>query len=274
MKKFKFSIPCIKSKTFINMTKNMLLISCLFLLNVFAAEAQQNIGINTLPNASAALDVATPATGAKKGMLIPRMSTIDRNSIASPAVGLMVYDITLNAFYYYNGTVWAGVGGGSTSGVVLELVAKKIAATQTLANANASNTGDVVVFDNVTTAPTVGSYSIATNAYTAGTAGLYLIQVKFSAVQNATPTNTTAAWSYAEVNGISLSTTNVYAPYIFNGGGASNLPPGYKGLWSATFMLYLNAGDFVKIRGLNQNSTVSNTLDNNGGCQFMVVKMN
>lgn len=71
----------------------------------------QNIGINVngaAPNVSALLDIdasALPAAG-KRGLLIPRMTTVERVAIATPATGLMAYDQTTNSFWYYNGTVW------------------------------------------------------------------------------------------------------------------------------------------------------------------------
>lgn len=52
--------------------------------------------------ASAALEIVSTT----KGLLIPRMTTAQRTAIASPAEGLHVYDLTLNAPYYYNGTSW------------------------------------------------------------------------------------------------------------------------------------------------------------------------
>lgn len=41
-----------------------------------------------------------------QGFLPPRMTTSQKNAIASPAAGLMVYDTTLNQMSYYNGTAW------------------------------------------------------------------------------------------------------------------------------------------------------------------------
>lgn len=41
-----------------------------------------------------------------QGMLIPRMTTTERNNIATPTTGLLVYDTTLNDIYIYNGTGW------------------------------------------------------------------------------------------------------------------------------------------------------------------------
>jgi hypothetical protein len=41
-----------------------------------------------------------------QGFLPPRMTTTQKNAIATPATGLMVYDTTLNLISVYNGTIW------------------------------------------------------------------------------------------------------------------------------------------------------------------------
>lgn len=73
-----------------------------------------NIGIGTsAPHASALLDVdatALPAAS-KRGLLIPRMTTAERTAIATPATGLLVYDSSLNAFWFYDGTAWSPLSG-------------------------------------------------------------------------------------------------------------------------------------------------------------------
>ena len=53
-------------------------------------------------NASAQLEVVSTT----KGFLPPRMTTTQKNAIATPASGLQVYDTTLNQMSYYNGTSW------------------------------------------------------------------------------------------------------------------------------------------------------------------------
>jgi hypothetical protein len=73
------------------------------MFTIVGNQANLRIGINsTTPNASAVLDVVST----DKGFLPPRMTTTQRNAIASPAAGLMVYDTTLNAMFYFNGTIW------------------------------------------------------------------------------------------------------------------------------------------------------------------------
>lgn len=73
----------------------------LFIILLFVAElSSQNVGINTTtPHASSALDVSST----NKGLLIPRMTLAQRNAIATPATGLMIYQTDNNpGFYYYN----------------------------------------------------------------------------------------------------------------------------------------------------------------------------
>ena len=86
-----------------------------------SATAQTNVGINTTtPNASAALDV----TSTTQGLLVPRMTLTQRNAIATPATGLLIYQTdNTPGFYSYSGTAWASIGAGtpSISGVVINV---------------------------------------------------------------------------------------------------------------------------------------------------------
>jgi hypothetical protein len=62
-----------------------------------------NVLINTTTDvASAVLNVDSTT----KGFLPPRMTTTQRNAIASPAEGLMVYDTVLKRPCFYDGTSW------------------------------------------------------------------------------------------------------------------------------------------------------------------------
>ena len=63
------------------------------------------VGINTnTPEASAALDV----TSTEGGILIPRLTETQRDAIASPATGLMIFQTDeTTGFYFYDGAAWA-----------------------------------------------------------------------------------------------------------------------------------------------------------------------
>lgn len=86
-----------------NTTKMITLIytSFLFLMctSMFSQAAATGIGTQ-LPNPSAVLDVVNDAAG----ILIPRMTSIQKNAIAAPAPGLLVYDITLKCISQNSGT--------------------------------------------------------------------------------------------------------------------------------------------------------------------------
>lgn len=92
--------------------KNIFLTSALILFATVIFS--QHVGINddgSGPNASAILDVRSTS----KGMLIPRMTQAQRNLIAAPATGLMVYQTDeTDGFYYFNGTAWQAIGSSYT----------------------------------------------------------------------------------------------------------------------------------------------------------------
>lgn len=89
--------------------KYLLLITCLMF--AFGGKAQIGIGTNS-PNNSAALEIRDST----KGLLIPRMNLIRRNAIASPAEGLMIYQLdNTPGYYYFDGTSWRNVSGTSSS---------------------------------------------------------------------------------------------------------------------------------------------------------------
>jgi hypothetical protein len=78
-----------------------------------ALKVSAQVGINTdnsTPDPSAMLDV----TSTSKGLLIPRLTTAQRTAIASPAEGLLVYDTSLGAFYYYQAGSWFFLTSSST----------------------------------------------------------------------------------------------------------------------------------------------------------------
>lgn len=73
-------------------------------LTFSGATAVVGIGVST-GDASSKLDV----TSTTKGFLPPRMTTVQKNAISSPATGLVVYDTTLNKLCVYTGAAWETV---------------------------------------------------------------------------------------------------------------------------------------------------------------------
>lgn len=78
----------------------------------------QNVAINnsgSAADASAMLDISSN----NKGVLVPRMQTMERIAIANPAEGLLVFDINSRSFWYYSTGNWNEVqkSGGVVSGL-------------------------------------------------------------------------------------------------------------------------------------------------------------
>jgi|GEM_PF-420605 len=74
----------------------------------------QSVGVGTLtPDASAILDI----NSLSKGVLIPRMTTAQRQAIVSPATGLIVYDITTQSMWLRKSSVWTPLIDGLTTEV-------------------------------------------------------------------------------------------------------------------------------------------------------------
>ena len=91
-----------------------------------------NVGIGTTsPAATALLDL----TSTEKGFLPPRMTTIQRDAIVSPATGLEIYNTTANTKNVFNGTAWT-----SDVGHVIKVTMSQYSAVAT--------TTGVIPFDN------------------------------------------------------------------------------------------------------------------------------
>ena len=77
--------------------------------NTFPSTGSAGIGTTT-PNASSALEIKSTT----QGLLISRMTKVQRDAILAPATGLLIYQTNSTPdFYYYNGSTWTAV---STNG--------------------------------------------------------------------------------------------------------------------------------------------------------------
>lgn len=91
-----------------------------FLILMFAAFADtnaQSVAINTTgaaANTSAILDISSTS----KGVLVPRMTKAQKNAIATPAAGLLIYQGAPDSigFHYYNGIQWVWLNPSPAAG--------------------------------------------------------------------------------------------------------------------------------------------------------------
>lgn len=115
----------------------------LLAISLFTVRAQTGIGTSS-PHASAKLEVSAT----NKGFLPPRItltSVTDAATIASPATGLLVYNIgsvgLAAGYYYWNGTRWATIATASSPDQTVDYVSVTRTSVQTV------NTGDNILFN-------------------------------------------------------------------------------------------------------------------------------
>ncbi|MBC7411047.1 MAG: hypothetical protein H7331_01155, partial [Bacteroidia bacterium] len=122
----------------------LLLIFSISYLTSISAQAQNNVGIGTTtPNSKAILELQAN----DKGLLLPRLTTMQMNSIATNGTtnGLLVYNTTANCFYYWNSTTSAWKSMCSTTGI--------------------SNNGDTVVINLLKADSIFANYLAVNNAF-------------------------------------------------------------------------------------------------------------
>jgi hypothetical protein len=106
-------------------------------------------GISTPQVASAVLEVSSTT----KGFLPPRMTTTQRNAIATPATGLQVFDSTMNATCEYNGTAWRVLSAGAQS-----VAASTATTTVDMSSGNVQNITLTASTTLTLSSATVGTY--------------------------------------------------------------------------------------------------------------------
>ncbi|MEC8628146.1 MAG: hypothetical protein VXY37_07080, partial [Bacteroidota bacterium] len=147
-----------------------------FILLIPSTLQAQNIGIGTTsPDSSAKLDIS----GTDGGILIPRMSGVQRDSIESPATGLLIFQIDgTSGFYFYDGTAWTLLSGGSSSISGLEEITEGANTGYRIVGRDATNYGDIgnnavdLSYSDATstTRGASGSFSTAMGYYTEASA--------------------------------------------------------------------------------------------------------
>lgn len=80
----------------------------LIVICCFSAYSQVRVGTTT-PDSSSILHLES----SNAAFLVPRLTEVEKNSIVSPAVGLLIYQIDNgNGFWYHDGNVWRSFLGG------------------------------------------------------------------------------------------------------------------------------------------------------------------
>ena len=169
------------------------MLSSLIFLGISMTCYSQNVGINSTgaaPADASILDIVSTT----QGVLMPRMSTAQRDAIASPATGLQIYNTDADNFNYYNGTGWVPMNssGGTIPG----------------------NAGTITGASTVTQGQTGVSYSVSAIATATGYTWSFT-GTGFSIATGANTNSITANFSASAISGnLLVFGTNVYG----NGG--------------------------------------------------------
>lgn len=87
--------------------KNIIFTTILFTTLFFSLQAQVKIGPPAgAPDPSAMLEI----TGTDRGLLIPRLTTAQRDLIANPAQALMIFNTDIQCYDYWTGSEWLNFG--------------------------------------------------------------------------------------------------------------------------------------------------------------------
>jgi hypothetical protein len=208
--------------------------------------AHAQLGVNTiLPDASSIIDLQS----SDRGLLTPRMTTIDRDKIQNPATGLLIFNLTTAVFNYFD-TKWNDFSDDY----------KSVTQTNSITTTSIANE----VISGMTFLPEAGTYSVNFNTQYTNTATVY----------NSISTSqfiTDLADLYNLLDNITITNST----HDFNFGGGESLIPGKYFVNSAISIggkLILDAGgnpDAVFIfKGIGAiNLAAGTTIELAGGAQ-------
>lgn len=147
------------------MKKYNIVLILLLLSSIMFGQNRSAIG-TTNPDPSAAFEIKSILGG----FLAPRLTTIQRNAIASPAVGLMIYNTTTNCYEFYQGSGWYNICWGgiaspnSPSSGGTAVVSSYNCSTASAGTMTAGTAVSGVTQTVTATVTTIGTYSISTVA--------------------------------------------------------------------------------------------------------------
>ena len=165
----------------LNTMKKLLIFAAVIAVS-FTTSAQVGIG-TAAPDASAALDI----TSTTSGLLPPRMTKVQRDAIATPAAGLIMYCTDCGAngeLQFYNGTSWVNMVGDTASEVAGQVTSstgqiwldKNLGATQVATSStDAASYGDLYQWGRNTDGHQIRTSTTAAGPVASGSEGANFI---------------------------------------------------------------------------------------------------
>ncbi len=257
------------------MKKSIIYLITAFLLTTGIDALSQGVAINangSSPDTSAMLEVSSTV----KGVLVPRLTEDQRNAIAIPATGLIIFQTNNTpGFYFYNGSSWVAVG--SEALYINDLVDGKTGQTSVFlgsgagAGDNGSDTSENVgvgmgalnanVLGVENTA--IGHRSLYNNTGNANTAS------GFKSLYNNTSGGSNNAFGYQALHENTSGGSNIamgYKAMLNNTTGSSNIGIGYKALHENDTAHY-NIGIGYYANGNNKYGSMNTIIGHEAGRQ-------
>jgi len=215
--------------------------------NTFPSTGSAGIGTLT-PNASSLLEIKSTT----KGILIPRMTKTQRDAIASPATGLMIFQTNSSpGFYYYDGSAWKVVttkAGWSLTGN---------ANTDSSINFMGTTDAHSLVFRVNNLKAGIIDYNKANTGFGlqslfSNTTGTYNCAIGTQALLNNTSgvSNTAIGYEALELNSTgSANVANGFQALVSNTTGQQNTATGYASLYSNGGGNYNSAHGIAALNG-------------------------
>jgi len=197
-----------------------------FLLLCFVNGKGQNVAINedgSTADASALLHVQSTT----KGLLAPRMSSMERTNINPAATGLVVYDTEENDYYFYNGSNWIPFGQvsdlwGKSGSDITNLNTGNISLGTGTAEQQLHIFGNMKITD---TGNSDGKLFIGTTTTDESNASSYSLLVGGSAIMTELKINLTSAWpDYVFTKDYPLMPISELDQYIQSNGHLPGIP--------------------------------------------------
>lgn len=133
----------------------------------------QGTAINTTGTAAASSSILD-VTSSDKGVLIPRMTTAQRDAITSPAAGLLIFNTDCIEFQYYNSTTWISMINANSGTSPVSTAATNLQATSFSANWN-SVIGASTYYLDVSTTSDFSSFVTGYNNLNVGNVVTYSV---------------------------------------------------------------------------------------------------
>ncbi len=241
----------------------------------FAGFAQVGIG-TTMPDGSAALDV----TATDKGFLMPRMTTVQKDAIASPAAGLQVYDTDTKTIWLFDGAAWKEGSGGAgkfVDGATPDIAyyAGKVGIglnnfgdahklwVQGDKDTNDTNTAARIVAGYTGTGTSTATYGLAAEARNEAAGTVDFSAGSLGAVVNGASgslNNAYGVWAYTQNSGNVVTGAGVLGTYYNQNGTTTYVKGGYLGFenYAGAQIDYGTLANFYAVN----NGTVTNLFGN------------